>query len=192
MSQALDAGHDVTMLVRDAARAGPDHPRRRVVVGNLQNAAALAEAMRGQDAVISAIGRGYSFKSEHLIEQSVPVILGAMRAAGVRRLLFTSAFGVGESAAAAPFLARVFFSTLLRGIYADKLRGERMIRSSDLEWTIVQPTQMTDGPLTRQYRSGEHLALSAMPKISRADVAHFLLAAAADPTAIRKTLVVSC
>lgn len=189
--QALDAGHDVTLLVRDRAKAGAEHPRLKVIVGDLQDVAALADAMRGQDAVISAIGRGYSFKSEHLIERSVPGIIAAMKATGVRRLVFTSAVGVGASIADAPLLGRLFFSTLLRGIYADKLIGDQLIRSSGLDWTIVQPSQMTDGPLTRRYRSGERLALSGMARISRADVAHFLLNAAGDRAAIGKTLLVS-
>jgi len=189
--QALEAGHEVTVLARDRAKVGPDHPQLRVIVGDLQNGAVLADAMRGQDAVISAIGRGYSFKSEHLIERTVPGILAAMKAAGVRRLLFTSAVGVGASFADAPLMPRLFFRTLLRGIYADKLIGDQLIRQSGLDWTIVQPSQMTDGPLTRTYRSGERLAMSGMPKISRADVAHFLLNAAGDTAAVGKTLLVS-
>ena len=191
ITQALEAGHDVTALARPGGRPGTEHPRLRVIVGDLQNVAALTDGMRGQDAVISAIGRGYSFKSEHLIERAVPVILAAMKAAGVRRLLFTSALGVGPSFADAPLMPRLFFRTLLRGIYADKLIGDQLIRSSGLDWTIVQPSQMTDGPLTRAYRSGQRLALSGMPRISRADVAHFLLHAAGDPAAIGKTLLVS-
>lgn len=191
VSQALEAGHEVTVLARDRAKCGPEQPRRRVIVGELQDGAALADAMRGQDAVISAIGRGYSFKSEDLIARTVPGIIAAMKAAGVRRLLFTSALGVGPSVADAPILPRLFFRTLLRGIYADKLIGDQLIRGSGLDWTIVQPAQMTDGPLTRTYRSGEHLALSGMPKVSRADVAHFLLSATGDTAAIGKTLLVS-
>jgi hypothetical protein len=50
---------------------------------------------------------------------------------------------------------------------------------------------MTDGPLTRTYRSGQRLTMSGMPRISRADVAHFLLQVAGEPAAIRKTLLVS-
>ena len=191
VAQALEAGHSVTALARSAARPGPEHPRLRVIVGGLQDVTALADAMRGQDAVICAIGRGYSFKSEQLIERTVPVILAAMKKAGVRRLVFTSALGVGASAADSPIMARLFFRTLLRGIYADKLIGDQLIRSSDVDWTIVQPSQMTDGPPTRTYRSGQRLAMSGMPRISRADVAHFLLHAAGDPAAIGKTLLVS-
>lgn len=191
VAQALEAGHDVTALPRPGTKPGPEHPRLRVVAGDLQNVAAVADAMRGHDAVICAIGRGNSFASEHLIERTVPVILAAMKEAGVRRLLFTSALGVGPSFADAPIMPRLFFRTLLRGIYADKLIGDQLIRSSGLEWTIVQPSRMTDGPLTRTYHSGPQLALSGMPSISRADVAHFLLHAAGDPATIGKTLLVS-
>ena len=67
VTQALDAGHDVTVLARDRARAGVQHERLRLVEGDVKNIAALGDAMRGQDAVISAIGRGKSFKSENLI-----------------------------------------------------------------------------------------------------------------------------
>ena len=191
VSQALADGHELTVLARDRTKVGLDQPRLRVVVGDLENGAALAEAMRGQDAVISAIGRGYSFKSEHLIERTVPGIIGAMKAAGVRRLVFTSAVGVGQSFADSPFIAKLFFLTLLRGIYADKLIGDQLIRQSGLDWTIVQPSQMTDGPLTRSYRSGERLALRGRAQVSRADTAHFLLATAVNPAAIGKTLLLS-
>jgi len=192
VTQALEAGHEVTILARDASRVATEHPRQRVVQCDATAAAAsLAEPMRGQDAVVSAIGRGYSFKSEHLIARSVPGILAAMKSAEVRRLMFTSALGVGPSFSDAPLAAKIFFLTLLRGIYADKLVGDRLIRASDLEWTIVQPAQLNDGPLTKRYRSGERLAMSGMPQISRADTAHFILDRINDPATIRKTLIVS-
>lgn len=178
VQQAAAAGHEARSYSR---RAG----------GDVTDRAALTEAMRGQDAVISAIGRGLTFKPGRLIERSVPVILESMHAAGVKRLIFTSALGVGESRRDSPIIAKVFFSTLLRGIYADKLIGDNLIRRSDLDWTIVQPAQMTDGPLTKQYRSGERLKMSGMPQVSRADVAHFILACLNDPATIRKTLIVA-
>jgi putative NADH-flavin reductase len=151
----------------------------------------LAPALAGQDAVISAIGRGKSFKANGLIEKVVPEILSAMKAAGVRRLIFMSALGVGPSAQDSPIMAKVFFRTLLRGIYADKLIGDELIRRSDLDWTIVQPSQLTDGPLTGTYRSGERLQMSGMPQISRADTAQFILRQLDDRANIRKTVIVS-
>jgi putative NADH-flavin reductase len=190
VSQALDAGHDVTAYARTPSKIAA-RPRLTVISGDLQNTGALAAAMRGHDAVISAIGRGQSFSSQGLIKKSVPPMLAAMNSAGVRRLLFVSALGVGDSFQDSPIVPRIFFRTLLRDIYADKLAGDRLIRNSDLEWTIVQPAQLNDGPLTRNYQHGERLALRGMPQISRADTAHFLLDRLSDPDTIGKTLIVS-
>jgi putative NADH-flavin reductase len=191
VSQALDAGHIVTVLARDPARVAVQHGRLRVVDGDVKNIAALGDAMRGQDAVVSAIGRGKSFKSEHLIEESVPGIIATMRENGVRRLIFTSALGVGGTYRDSPILPKIFFRTLLRGIYADKLIGDEMIRNSQLDWTIVQPVVLTDGPSTRNYRVGEHLRLSGIDKVSRADTAHFIVDRIDDRSTFGKTLIVA-
>ena len=191
LTQALEAGHDVTAFAREPGKIAAQHPRLRCIRGDLTDHRAFGDALRGHAAVISAIGRGYSFKSEQLIQRAVPVILAAAQSAGVRRLIFVSALGVGESARQAPLPARLFFRTLLRGIYADKLIGDNLIRRSNLDWTIVQPSQLTDGPLTRQYQSGERLELRGRPAISRADVAHHILSIVADAAAVRKTLIVS-
>ena len=189
--QALDAGHDVTALARSPGKVTIHHPRLRVLQGGLPDAGALAEAMRSQDAVISAIGRGNTFKSDRLIERSVPVILAAMHNAKVPRLMFTSAVGVGATFQASPWMAKLFFRTLLREIYADKAIGEDLIRKSGLDWTIVQPGLLNDGPLTKRYRCGEQLAMSRMPKISRANTAHFLLDRINDASTSGRTIVIA-
>jgi len=190
--QALAAGHDVTALSRTATRLSIEHPKLRGIDGALpQDAAVLSNAMAGQDVVISALGRGQSLASHHLIEQSVPAVLTAMRAHGVRRLIFTSAIGVGDAVRDIPFLPAMFARTLLRGIYADKVIGERMVRDSGLEWTIAQPAGLTNGTRTGRYQAAERLPLSGLPKISRADVAHFLLAQIDDRSNVGKTLVLA-
>ena len=189
--QALDAAHEVTVLARDRAKVGAQHERLRIVDGDVKNIAGLGDAMQGQDAVISAIGRGQSFKSENLIAESVPGILATMQETGVRRLIFTSALGVGDSYRDSPLVPRIFFRTLLRGIYADKLIGDTMIRNSRLDWTIVQPVVLTDGPMTRTYRVGEHLQLAGINKVSRADTAHFIVDRIDDRSTFGKTLILS-
>jgi putative NADH-flavin reductase len=190
LAQAIDAGYDVTALVRSPGKISRQHPQLRILEGEL-SPGDLAHAVRDQDAVVSALGRGKTFKSEHLIERTVPVILAAMQDAGVRRLMFTSAFGVGPTLAQSPLLPKIFFRTLLRDIYADKAIGDDLIRRSHLDWTIVQPVMLNDGPLTRRYRSGERLALSGMPVISRANTAHFLLDRINDASTIGKTIVIA-
>jgi len=194
VTQALDGGHEVTAFARSAARMSVQHPRLHVVTGSVtENGAALADAVRDQDVVISAIGRGMSLKSENLIQRSVPPILSAMSAARVRRLIFTSAIGVGHSVGEAPLplFSRIMMRFLLSDLYADKAAGEALIRRSDLDWTLVQPSQLTNGPLTRKYRAGERLALRGMPKISRADVAHFILSHLDDGAYVRKVVSIS-
>jgi putative NADH-flavin reductase len=185
--QALDAGHQVTALVRSPEKVTHQHERLRVVAGSVTDGSpALSDAVRGQDAVISALGCGLSLKSGGLIQQCVPLILAALRTHGVRRLIFTSAIGAGDTIRYAPLLSRLMIRVLLRDIYADKIAGEAYIRNSDLDWTLAQPAHLTTGPLTRSYRAGEALRLRGMPKISRADTAHFLLAQLDDPTYVRK------
>ena len=191
VTQALDAGHEVTVFARDPAKVTGQHARLRVVRGDVTDVAALTGAARGQDAVISAIGRGLSFKSEQLITRSVPSILAAMDAAGVRRLVFTSAWGVGDSFKDLAVVPWLFFRTLLRDVYADKLVGDTLIRKSNVDWTIVRPARLHDGPLTRSYHSGERLRMAGMQSISRADTAHFILACVTDPASIRTSPVVT-
>ena len=191
VKQALDAGHEVTVLARDPAKVTGEHARLRVVRGDVTDVAALSAAARGQDAVISAIGRGQSFKSEHLIARSVPSILAAMEAAGVRRLVFTSAWGVGDTFKDLAVVPWLFFRTLLRDVYADKLVGDTLIRKSSVDWTIVLPAKLHDGPLTGSYHSGERLRMSGLQSISRADTAHFILACLANPASIRTSPVVT-
>lgn len=192
VTQALVAGHRVTAFSRTATELVLDHERLRTIGGTLpQDANLFANATAGQDVVICTLGRGQSFASHHLIEQCVPVVVTAMHAHGVRRLIFTSAIGVGDAVREVPLLPSIFAQTLLRGIYADKVIGERMVRESGLDWTIAQPAALTNGPHTGRYRVGEHLELAGVPKISRADAADFLLRQVDDRSSIGKTLVLA-
>ncbi len=192
VAQALEAGHSVTAFVRSPDKISSRHDRLRLIKGDvLDGGVALAEAMRGQDAVVSALGRGLSFKSEHLIQRSVPPILSAMQSQGIQRLVFTSAIGVGETVHHVPLFPRLMARFPLRNIYADKAIGDDLIRRSALAWTLVQPAMLTDGPLTRTYRSGERLEMRGIPKISKADVAHFILTELDNERYVRKTVLLA-
>ncbi|HEY7189101.1 MAG TPA: NAD(P)H-binding protein [Vicinamibacterales bacterium] len=192
VSQALEAGHHVTAFVRNPDKMAIRHDRLRFAHGDVPGGGpALGDAVREQDVVISALGRGQSFKADSLMQRSIPSIVNAMRANHVRRLIFMSAYGLGDTSGDAPLLSRMFAGVFLRGIYADKLAGEALLKRSDLEWTIVHPTALTNGPLTRQYRSAEHMELRGFPTISRADTAHFILNLIESPASIRKVLLVS-
>ena len=192
VEQAVAAGADVTVVVRDPAKLSPPVRPVRILTGDLlHQTAVLTAAVAGQDAVISVLGVGQSFKPGGLIRTTAPAIVGALQQQGVRRLIFTSAFGVGATRQDTPLLPRLFIATLLRHVYADKEAGEEAILSSLLDWTIVYPVGLTDGPRTGTYRAGERLTLSGFPRIARADVAEFLLKQVDDPGFVRKGVLVA-
>jgi putative NADH-flavin reductase len=191
VEMALGRGFEVTTFVRDAGKLD-DAGRVQVVVGDVTtDEEAVAQAVRGQDAVISALGRGQSFKSEGLMEKASRALVEAMEKENVKRLVYTSAFGLGDTREGVPFLSRLFRDTLLRDIYADKEAGEALVRRSNLDWTFVHPTGLTNGPVTGTYRAAPTLSLRGLPRISRADVAHFLLSQVDDDSYVRKTALIS-
>jgi uncharacterized protein YbjT (DUF2867 family) len=192
ISRALQQGHQVTALVRNPQRLTVRDDRLRVLAGSVtDDSQALADAVRDQAAVISTLGAGRSFKSGGLISQSMGRTVRAMEDHGVRRLIFTSAFGVGDTRRDVPLGPRIFMRLLLRDIYRDKELGEAALRASGLDWTLVYPAGLVDGPATGQCRAGERLSLSGFPRIARADVADFLLAQLDDTTYLRKCVLIS-
>lgn len=190
--QALAAGHDVVAYVRDPAKLAP-RERLTSVVGDVRDADALAEAMRGTDAVVSALGYSTMVPGD-LIAESTRAIVAAAQRSGVRRVVILSAFGVGDSLAKASTMARMMYRTGGKAIYADKAAGERVLTTSDLDWTLAYPVRLTNKPpagTVRVIDLADLTRLPGMPKIARADVAAFLLAAATDDTWSRRTAVLT-
>ena len=192
VQQALAQGHEVTAFVRDPAKLPVRHERLKTVVGALPgDAKALAAALRGHDAVISSLGLHNALKARRFSENNMRVLVPAMQQQGVRRLIIVSANGVGDTHKDSPLLPRIMYRLLLTDIFADKKAGEDIVRASGLDWTIAYPTLLTDGPRTGNYRAAERLALKGFPKISRADVADFVLRQLNDSAFLKKGAVIS-
>ena len=191
VKQGLSQGHTVTAFVRNPGTLPNEKSLRAVIGDTTRDTPKVDEAVSGQDVVISALGRRSTFKSDHLIERSMQAIVPAMERAGVRRLILVSAFGVGESRRDAPPIPRIMYRVLLSDIFADKKAAEDDLRRSSLDWTIVYPVLRTNGPMTGKYRMGERLELRGLPKISRSDVAHFILAEIENRAFVRKIAVIS-
>jgi len=191
LAQALDRGYEVTAFAR-RPQALSQRERLRVVSGDAtRDAGAVAEAVRGQDGVVSALGVRTSFLPRGLMQRSLANIVPAMEAAGVRRLVLMSAFGVGESRKDAPLGPRLVYHTLLACIFADKRAAEESLKRSTLDWTIVYPVLLTNAPRSVRYRAGERLELRGFPSIARADVADFMLRELVERRFLRRTVVVS-
>lgn len=178
VEKALKHADTVTALVRRPEAAGQLPDGVHLVVGDATTADDVATAMAGQDAVISALGRGTSIRADDLFTRAAAAVVDAAARTGVTRLVWMSSFGVGDTYASANIVQKVMYRSFLRDIYANKQLAEQRIRASAPDWTLVYPTALTHGPATDTYRVGERLAMPLAARISRADVADFLHTAA--------------
>jgi putative NADH-flavin reductase len=177
LKQALGATHIVTALVRNPKKLTERHENLRVIQGDILDEDTVGLSMAGQEAVCITIGINITWKPVTVFSAGTAQVLAAMQRHGVRRLICVTGIGAGDSRGHGGFLYdRIFQPLLLKTIYADKDRQEALIRASDTEWTIVRPARLTNGPLTGTYRVITDLRGITSGKISRADVAHFILA----------------
>jgi len=176
LEQALASGHSVTALARNPQRLAAQHERLRLLKGDILDPGPVAAATAGQDAVCCTIGVKTPWEQAGVFAEGTRQLLQAMKKAGVRRLMCVTGIGAGDSKGHGGFLYdRIFYPLLLRAVYADKDRQESLIKASDVDWTIVRPGFLTNGPLTGNYRVLTELTGITAGRISRADVAHFIL-----------------
>jgi putative NADH-flavin reductase len=179
---ALQAGHQVTAFVRSPGRLD-SHARLREVAGDVLDAGSVAGAVPGHDAVISALGQTRPSPAGHDLHPGTAHIIAAMKAAQVSRLIWISSHGVGDARGHSGFLfERVFVPWRLRAEFADKERQEALVTASDLDWTIIRPARLTNGPATGRLRAQPRLPVTIRDSISRADVAQFVLGELNDGT----------
>lgn len=191
VKKALDQGHQVTALVRR-----PDvvvDPRAHIVSGDVTDAAAIAAAAQGQDAVISALGVESIRKTPTLITDMVRAVIASAKTSGVDRFVIVSAFGVGDSLAKASFLAGLIFRTALRKKYEDKAASEVLLKASTLKWTLEYPGALNDrvGSGYAAVALEDVATVPMLPSTSRTNVADFLLHSAVEGTFVRQTVVVT-
>lgn len=173
--QALEAGHSVRVLVRNASRMTITHNKMRIVLGNVLDRQSCVKTILGSDGVLSCLGQRNLLRNLHVVSGGTKNIIDVMKQMGQHRLVVESAYGAGESFALAGPGMKLVISTILAAPYADKKLMEPEVRGSGLDWTIVRPSMLTNGPQTGNYRVGENLRLAAGTRISRADVAQFML-----------------
>jgi putative NADH-flavin reductase len=187
LDQALALEYAVSALVRDPSKLA-EQAGLTLAVGDVLDQAATTRCIQGADAVICVLG---SHGSREPIEAlGTRVILEAMRDTGVRRLIAVTSLGVGDSREQINWAFRVVMDLTLKPIMMAKEEQERLIKASDLDWTIVRPGGLTDGPRTGAYRFGRDRSIKG-GRISRADVADFVLRQLTDPTFIHQTPAVS-
>lgn len=191
LETALAHGDFVTVLARRPETLTGTAADIRVIAGDATSTDDLIEAMAGQDAVISALGRGKSIRADGLFSRSAAAVVEAARRTGVTRLVWMSSFGVGDTYGWANPVQKVMYRTFLRDIYANKRIAEQTIRASGMDWTLVYPTALTHGPAMGRYRAGERIDMPLAARVSRSDVADFLHNAVHGAEWIRRNVVIS-
>jgi uncharacterized protein YbjT (DUF2867 family) len=188
IDEALDAGHEVTALVRNAAKLQP-RDRLTVVTGSPANAAELEAALAGKDALISVLGPS-SNKADPICADAAVAAVAAMKKLGVRRVVWLSASGVGDSRQAMNrtsfVFGRIILPLFLSKPYANHERAENTLRESGLDWTIVRPVLLVDASTGQPATAYEGDGPVPRVKIARNDVARWLIAQLGSGDYVRK------
>jgi putative NADH-flavin reductase len=174
VEQAVAAGHQVTAFVHNANDYKVSDVR--VIEGDATNTVAMDAAVLGQDAVLDTIGSKTPYKTTTLESSAANTIIASMQRNGVRRLVVISMLGEGDSKANVPIYERLLLPTLLRGDNKDKAAMESAVEASGLDWVILRPAFLTDDPAKENVRVFDAETGEKAHKITRADVASFMLA----------------
>lgn len=195
VSQALRQGHSVTAFVRNPSGVQQQHPRLTVVKGDVLDYHTIEPVIAGHDAVLSTIGMPAN-KTGTLRSEGTRNIIRAMEKEGLKRFICQTSLGYGDSRETlrrTPFIFKyIIVPFILKKGFADHALQETYIKGSGLDWVIIRPGNLTDGGLTGRYRYGfAPTDPDIKVKVSRADVADFMLKQLTDPTFIHKTPGVS-
>jgi len=188
VEQALERVHAVTAFVRNPAALSIQSEKFKVVKGDVLDLASVEAAVVGKEAVLSSLGVRKLGKNT-ILSDGTKNIITAMKKHGVKRFVCMTSLGVGDSKDQPAWIFRHFIKPVfLRNIFIDKEVQERLVMESGLDWIIVRPAGLTNGPRTGVYKHWFGQPTQPITsKISRADVAEFMLKQLTDDTYLQKT-----
>src|SRR5262245_31812105 len=170
VAQALSQGHSITALLRDPDRLNIRSIDVRAVQGDVANNDAVELTIHGQNAVLCALGAATPLRRDPTLVLGIQHIVNAMRQMRTRRLVYMSFLGVRDGRLQLSLIGRMIVAPfMLRNVVADHEAKERINQDSELDWIIVRPPRLTNGPRRGRYRHGLDIrAASVIPSISRA------------------------
>ena len=188
---ASSRGWRARALVRSSSPCSP-RPGLEVLRGSLDSSADLRATVEGAEAVLCVLGPR-STRVVPFCAAATSGIISAMRAAGSRRLLCLTGAMVGELPANVSFAMRGMAGLFRRqcpALAEDGAAQERVVMASDLEWTLVKPPRLTNGPMPRRVRADRALPVGLLSQVSRRGLAAFMLDEARDGRHIRERVYV--
>jgi uncharacterized protein YbjT (DUF2867 family) len=199
VSRLLDEGHDVTAFVRDP-RAMEAAERLTIVEGDATDAEDVARTLPGHDAIVIGLGqRPEPFEWLPGKRRSVPArvcetgtrnIVDAIPAGTRPRLLVVSAFGVGATRDSAPWYIRLYLRLFMGELMADKERQEALLKATDLDYVLIQPVALTDGPATGTWLANPEGRIRKN-QVSRGNLAEFIVTELCEHRYRRETVAFS-
>lgn len=193
VEQALQQGHVVTAMVRNPSLFKLNHTNLRVVTGDVLHPETYENHVADKDAIIFAVGIT-GFKPTDLYSRGAKNLMQVMAKTTARRAYFISASGLSVNPTHSLIVrlaTKFILQKLLKNMYADLERMESYIRSSALDWTIMRPPRLTNKPVAGRYRFAVNELVDNGLTISRADLAHFMLANISNEAIFRTTVEIA-
>lgn len=192
VKRALERNHEVNTLSRSTIQL-PKNPMLNSIIGDALNKRDLALAVQGADAVIVTLGTRKNMQQTSLFSDFAKLLLEVQKESKSKAThLLVTGFGTGKSANYVGWFVKLFLKYFLKDVYADKAKMEELITESALNWLIVRPGRLFDGPRTEQYRIETSLYKGInIGAINRSDVADYLVKQAEQPTDLFKFSAIS-
>ena len=189
----LRDGHFVTAIVRRPELLLIRHERLNIVEGDVLQKETFDEFMAGADIVVSCVG-ARARRPTGVYSQGVSGMISSMDKHRIRRIICISAGAVNVPPAAslvAKFFIKYILQRVFANLYSDMLIMEEIIKATDLDYTIIRAPWLRNGTPTGQYRVSINQHLWRPSKISRADLAHYIVGHLSDPASFKSIVEIS-
>ncbi len=189
IKQGLEQGYSITALMRIPKKVKNNHPNLTIKKGNVLKPKSFGDTFKGQDAVLSALGHKRFIIKTTILSEGTRNIIAEMQRQKIKRFICITSLGINESRFKLGLYYTLFTIPFILFFYfLDKSKQEKIIKQSNLDWTIVRPAQLTNGKKRTEYKHGEKVGNYILTKmVSRADVAHFMINQINDKTYLHKT-----
>ncbi len=192
IAQASTAGIGLRCHYRSAP-SEHNPPAVTEIVGALTDPGVVREVVRGTDAVLVLFGQRTGSK-DVFTTRATRTIVDRLALSGPKRLIVVTPALIGGPSGNISLAMRVVSKVTSRSgteeVTADRNGQERVVRASDLDWLLVKPAKLVDGPATGGVSVGPEEPVGLQSRVSRADLAAFLIREATAPTLVREAVYV--